>query len=798
MSLRVEQCLHGYGDGHERLASSVTLPDAEAYRLDRMSDLSGYPGKHDPPPYLTGYPCGRWYVVARTWIDREAERRGTVFTHSILVPLADIGAIEDLASFVPLFRQPTHPVDTRGWESPLALTPRRAPPRVDPVAAAAWFEAETPLVWTGEGAEDAARSVWASLPAAARADFRFCTHALLPRYLDERPFDWIAAPRHQLLEYGSARQHLRERDRGSDIPAWLIAVPWPPAWQAIEATLPGLRRGDRRAALRFMALRAQAGREALLGAADLLDRLRLSPGSPTATMLFGALLDSAPDPDLPGLQDLLSREPLRWAPNLEDALCGYVHDAVARLGASLDDAQLDRVLAWEGAPGRSAREALRRCAAEWPDARILARLERHPELFGDWVYRLPSSRRRGLVQAASGAARAVLVGDVQALESLVEPGDPAWVEVAVAAVGADERGLRRVLRRVGPEAVSEWARGGRELPRVVLDLLAEGDALSAVLRGGDAALLDAVLSRASDEDLRDRLTFDPSAAGAAWRTLAERREPAMGRSRIARALLDVGATASLFGLLSDEAKPLATVRERDVGALVGVILRSALGSPPDAGAAALLQHPEVAQSVPRLARRDVDWLLGEADVALTVAWVTRDATLAAREPHLVFDLVQAWSRRGWPPDATDGMSRVIDALPDERRLLAAGLVLDACLRHPRDADALLVTRCFPLVHGAILADKHIFHEIRDWLTDHWDKAKRPRHALLRAWEQRGWPPRLLDDAFPTPDEWKHLVRDLSELSPAARGRYVRWLQHERPTRFFELPGSLQVFAKERG
>src|SRR5579872_1415199 len=81
------QTLHGYGDGHQLLASSIDLPTAQSSALLVMSDLSGPGFRRGYESYLTGYPLGGAgvYCIARTWFAPELSRPGCVWTHSILL-----------------------------------------------------------------------------------------------------------------------------------------------------------------------------------------------------------------------------------------------------------------------------------------------------------------------------------------------------------------------------------------------------------------------------------------------------------------------------------------------------------------------------------------------------------------------------------------------------------------------------------------------------------------------------------------------------------------------------------------
>src|SRR4051812_19906403 len=125
--MQIEQTLHGYDDGHRLLASSAKLDLEEERTLDLLSDLSGYlPAGTDFESYDTGYPCGRFYVLSRTWLDRAGRRSGTVFTHSLLLPRNEVAVLSTIAALDPLYMKPNPPVDRDAYRrsvSRMAVVP---------------------------------------------------------------------------------------------------------------------------------------------------------------------------------------------------------------------------------------------------------------------------------------------------------------------------------------------------------------------------------------------------------------------------------------------------------------------------------------------------------------------------------------------------------------------------------------------------------------------------------------------------------------------------------------------------
>ena len=109
--MRINQILHGYQDGHGRLAGSARdITPQDAAIMSQMSDWSGY---RDPEgmdnSYLTVYPLKEsgYYVVAKSWYASEMDRPGCVWTHSLLIDLKNIDTQFDFRVLESLFLRPT-------------------------------------------------------------------------------------------------------------------------------------------------------------------------------------------------------------------------------------------------------------------------------------------------------------------------------------------------------------------------------------------------------------------------------------------------------------------------------------------------------------------------------------------------------------------------------------------------------------------------------------------------------------------------------------------------------------------
>ncbi len=103
------QALHGYGDGHELLASSTTLPRPIRSTMLLLSDLSGPSVLEGFTEYWTGYPLTseRLYAVSRTWYAPEMPRPGCVWTHTLLLPFDAFGRVPDLSVVKRAVARPT-------------------------------------------------------------------------------------------------------------------------------------------------------------------------------------------------------------------------------------------------------------------------------------------------------------------------------------------------------------------------------------------------------------------------------------------------------------------------------------------------------------------------------------------------------------------------------------------------------------------------------------------------------------------------------------------------------------------
>src|SRR6478609_2507070 len=88
----------GFHEVASELTSRLDLPDTSPFGVVWS-------------PYLTGFPLGKYYVLARTMIDNYAPRAGMVFTHALIASVDEMVEFDDLDRLVSLL--PSEPIKDR-------------------------------------------------------------------------------------------------------------------------------------------------------------------------------------------------------------------------------------------------------------------------------------------------------------------------------------------------------------------------------------------------------------------------------------------------------------------------------------------------------------------------------------------------------------------------------------------------------------------------------------------------------------------------------------------------------------
>lgn len=200
--ITIESQLHGYRQGHELLASTITLPKVDQSLVDRLSDASGPLRAGEKfEPYISGYPLpsATHYVLAKTWQDLTVQRAGCVRTLSFLIPMNSWSSASSLEPFFNLFLKKSLPEGV----GQLNVDELSSPPftrttefRGSELLEALFLEDSKPVALIdAEDPEIIALRVLTALWPSIRKRFAISTFALSPRRIDGKDFDLVFVPK---------------------------------------------------------------------------------------------------------------------------------------------------------------------------------------------------------------------------------------------------------------------------------------------------------------------------------------------------------------------------------------------------------------------------------------------------------------------------------------------------------------------------------------------------------------------------------------------------------------------------
>ena len=216
-TVHVAQALHGYRNGHELLAASVSLSRDARRALLELSDLSGPAARtRGFESYISGYPLPgeRLYAFARTWLATGGTRPGSVWTHTLLLTPEQV-ALQDVANLARWFRRPLIPEQASDYETQLEINERDIAERSlepalsrvteDSIHTAEIFDvvyhndsSNLPIILSATSSseyEEALLHIWSLQWPELRERFSFCTGALSFRHVAGHPFDLQVVPR---------------------------------------------------------------------------------------------------------------------------------------------------------------------------------------------------------------------------------------------------------------------------------------------------------------------------------------------------------------------------------------------------------------------------------------------------------------------------------------------------------------------------------------------------------------------------------------------------------------------------
>ena len=227
--VKCHQVLHGYNDGHQLLASSLSLPRSVRTRMLLLTDFSGPSVVKGFESYLTGYPLPYegLYALSRTWYAEEMPRPGCVWTHTLLLSGETFALLSDLSALTRLFSRPTEKdvaedfvaykahiaVDVEFKRLPLAF--EGIEERVRNLVAVLYGQPEANVVIGARSAADleqAVLAIWSQQWPQLRQSFSFCTGSLGRRGSVDVRFDLQVVP----------EAHVRQFRRDTDPYAFVV------------------------------------------------------------------------------------------------------------------------------------------------------------------------------------------------------------------------------------------------------------------------------------------------------------------------------------------------------------------------------------------------------------------------------------------------------------------------------------------------------------------------------------------------------------------------------------------------
>jgi len=401
-SIVVHQALHGYNDGHRLISSSLMLETFDARVMLVMSDLSGPGLKPSPSGYLTGYPLektGR-YVLARTWAAPEMPRPGCVWTHSLIIEIADLAKLMSAQCLLDAFLRPNDGNMRIHYGVEIPLSPKPNPTsisnseRVESVLQALYTSPANQILIEAEQPSDdeqMAIAIWMQQWPRLRRSFGFCTFSGMDRSGKGVSLDLQFVPE-------------KERLARSKFNNALFVSPYPLVkdLQPLLTDLVDPASSTLREFLKRTGGDVDGGRRAMLPLCQLHSSLlkRYPPDLTSAVSALGAL-DEDGRKQARSVRTLVARQALKSAAQVEDSVFEFLletleqsTDPIAgvemgdKLGVELWRRSPDRfyaALISNGELERLASHALAEMAAE----HVVSGLQFNPHLATDIAKRRP-------------------------------------------------------------------------------------------------------------------------------------------------------------------------------------------------------------------------------------------------------------------------------------------------------------------------------------------------------------------------------------------------------------------------
>jgi hypothetical protein len=218
---KFNQALFGYDTGHHLLGASVQLPAEIRHLLAVATDLSGSAPPEGFVAAYTGLPLTgtNYYAFFCTWLAPEMPRPGCVWSHVLLIELADFAELPDLGALRSVFRRPSSkqfneyhsPVEFR--TQPLNSTVLAATriPHANQTLEALYVSPKQSVVIAGDDAEeneDLVLALWSQQWPRLRRSFRFSTGSFADRGRGGAAFDLQVSPKANRRAWQRGGDHL--------------------------------------------------------------------------------------------------------------------------------------------------------------------------------------------------------------------------------------------------------------------------------------------------------------------------------------------------------------------------------------------------------------------------------------------------------------------------------------------------------------------------------------------------------------------------------------------------------------
>lgn len=209
------QALFGYEGGHQLLESSAKLPTDVSHLLSVATDISGSAPRQGFDYSYTGITLleAGIYVLFCTWLAPEMRRPGCVWSHALLIDLADLARIPDLGILREFFVRPGPKTKLKTYSKRIGMNQPRyesssrskfSAATTRATLAALYAFPEKPVVIAAEDTkshEDLIFAIWSQQFPRLRRSFNFSTGSFSSRSRGKRVFDLQVAPLHNISSW---------------------------------------------------------------------------------------------------------------------------------------------------------------------------------------------------------------------------------------------------------------------------------------------------------------------------------------------------------------------------------------------------------------------------------------------------------------------------------------------------------------------------------------------------------------------------------------------------------------------